>query len=119
MSLRMVETDCRHEHWFRHEFAPEPGETIWCKRCEAYTLVGPVLEETLGTYYPDCEWTAFRQGKIVKGVCANCQYVFESWAFNIVRTKMERHHYRKCVEYGILREINNPFLLPPNSPAPF
>lgn len=122
MNLRSVEYDCGHERWFKPEFAPEPGEKIFCVKCGHDVMAGPVVDER-GTYHPDAEWKAFKRGKLTIGVCARvdseCGFTHESWSFNIVRSRMELHYRRNCVEYGILREVDNPFLLPPNSPAPY
>jgi hypothetical protein len=79
----------------------------------------PQLDETRGMYYPDGDWTAYKRGRVVRGVCAKPECDTELIApFFRARSFFEKHERRGCltvdIEYTIA--IGD---LPPNSPPPF
>lgn len=115
--------ECEHTVWYREGHDPAPGEELFCTQCNAISRV-PQLDNEKATYYPDCEWNAYRLGpRRIRGECARqpeaCDYK-AAGDFVQVRNKMERHFRLGCDDANNwefrLVALNS---LPKNSPPPF
>jgi len=120
---RKAVLECDHEVWF--DPAPHDGDTVYCKQCMKYVIVGGGAFVNNGiVYHADYEWESIPEKSGYRGRCAidKCQYNIKRGTWGAIRQDMEMHHLRAHTNSTLINHAERvpiPKRLPRNSPPPF
>ena len=92
--VKAIHLDCNHEIWFSKPF-PEPGEEIYCIRCDRYETVSMASVRDISIIHDGWVSSPATRGWIVAQCIykEDCTYTTRAKSWHQLEKRMWSHHY--------------------------